>query len=221
MLTVQHSGLTVLLVRKAEQSARTKQGLVDAAVALFGERGYRATSLKAIGQRAGISHGVIPFHFGSKEGLLLAVVEACFEAFRESVFGALADRERDYGLGDLRALVDAQLAFQAERPRIGRLFQVLMFEALGPSPELRPHFREFHRRMRELGCAWLREGQERGSLAAELDVESTVDSMLCFFTGLRTHSLLFEGVDQPRILDQMLSILARGVQPTEEERGKT
>jgi TetR/AcrR family acrAB operon transcriptional repressor len=206
-------------VRKAEQSARTKQALIDAAVGLFGERGYRATSLKAIGERAGISHGVIPFHFGSKEGLLLAVVEACFEAFRESVFGPLVDRERDFGLGDLRALMDAQLAFQRERPQIGRLFQMLMFEAMGPSPELRPHFREFHRRVRALGCEWIRAGQARGALSRALDVEATVDAMLSFFTGLRAHALLFEDVDQARIHAQLRSILARGAQPGEDAEG--
>lgn len=202
-----------MVVGKAERSARTKQGLIDAAIALFGERGYRATSLKAIGEHAGVTHGVIPFHFGSKEGLLLAVVEACFQAFRGSVFGVLTDGERDYGLEDLHRLVNAQLAFQAERPEIGQLFQVLMFEALGPSPELRAPFREFHCRIRELGCAWVRRGQEVGALASELDVEATVDALLCFFTGLRAHSLLLADVDQRRIHEQMRFVLERGVRP--------
>ncbi|HJL17206.1 MAG TPA: TetR family transcriptional regulator [Sandaracinaceae bacterium LLY-WYZ-13_1] len=221
MLTVQHNWFTLDRVRKAEQSARTKRALIEAAMALFAERGYRATSLKAIAARASISHGVIPFHFGSKEGLLLAVVESCFGAFRDAAFGPLLDRARDHGLGDLEALTDAMLAFQCERPRVGRLFQVLMFEALGPTPELRPHFGELHRRLRALGGEWVREGQARGSLDPRLDVEATVDALLCFFTGLRTHSLLFEGdVDQARIHAQMRSILARGVraEPPEEDR---
>ena len=205
-------------MRKAEQSARTKRALIDAAVELFGERGYRATSLKAIGERATISHGVIPFHFGSKEGLLLAVVDACFEEFREAVFGALSDHDRDFGIGDLRALTESLLAFQQERPRVGRLFQVLMFEALGPNPELRPHFREFHDRIAEVGRAWLMAGQGRGSIREDLDIEATVDAVLCFFNGVRTHSLLLEGFDQCRVHDQLLSILARGV--TRDEAGE-
>ena len=198
-------------MRKAEQSARTKRALIDAAVELIGERGFRATSLKAIGERASISHGVIPFHFGSKDGLLLAVVESCFEEFRDAVFGALSDHDRDYGLGDLKALTEALLAFQDERPRVGRLFQVLMFEALGPNPELRPYFRDFHDRMAQLGKAWLMVGRERGSIREDLDLDATVDALLCFFNGVRTHSLLLDGFDQRRVHDQMMSILARGV----------
>lgn len=218
MLTVQHLGSTLIGVRKAEQSARTKRALVDAATALFGERGYQATSLKAIGERAEISHGVIPFHFGSKEGLLLAVVESAFEEFREAVFGALSGRDRDFSLGDLRALTDALLAFQRERPKVGRLFQVLMFEALGPNPELRPHFAAFHRRIAELGRAWVRAGQERGALRPDLDVEATVHALLCFFTGVRTHSLLFEGFEARPVHDQLLAILAGGVIDQEGKR---
>ncbi len=103
-------------MRKAEQSERTRGALIDAAIRLFGERGYRATPLKAIGEAAGISHGVIPFHFGSKEGLLLAVVERCFDVFQRGVLGALDDSERDHGLGDLRALMDAQKRFAEEHP---------------------------------------------------------------------------------------------------------
>jgi len=207
-------------VRKAQQSARTKRAVIDAAIALFSERGYRATSLKAIGERAGISHGVIPFHFGSKEGLLLAVVEACFQAFSEHVIGAPGATERDFGANDLQAFMEAQRRFADEHPETGRLFQVLMFEAIGPSPELRPHFEEFHRRIHTLGCAWVREGQRRGVLREDLDVDATVAGIIGFFTGVRTRSLLIgdEDVSRERIHAQMLSLIRRGA--THDEEGE-
>ncbi len=202
-------------MRKAEQAERTRQALIDAAIRLFGERGYRATSIKAIAEAAGITHGVIPFHFGSKEGLLLAVVERCFETFHEAVLGPLRTRERDYGLGDLDALMDAQIRFAAEHPEIGRLFMLLMFEALGPSPELRDHFRAFHQRMHTLGCEWLRAGIARGSIRGDLDVDAAVDAMLSFFTGVRAHSLLLasSGDGRERVYESMLAIFRSGVAP--------
>jgi len=197
-------------VRKAEQSARTKAALTDAAIALFGERGYRASSLKAIGERAGISHGVIPFHFGSKEGLLLAVVETCFTRFFDSVLAPLRDHERDWGLGDLEAILDAQLGFADVHPEISRVFTVLMAEAIGSSPELRPHYQAFHERVLRLGTDWVLEGQRRGALRADMDPDATVQAVLSFLTGCRTHHLL-AGVDRRTIHKQMLSILERGV----------
>lgn len=197
---------------KAEQSARTKAALIEAAVGLFGERGYRATSLKAIGEAAGISHGVIPFHFGSKEGLLLAVVERCFEQFFAAVLAPLVDagRERDYGIGDLDALLTAQLTFSREHPEVGRVFQVLMAEAIASSPELRPHYRAFNERTHALGVAWVREGQARGALREDLDVDATVHALLSFLTGVRTHHLL-TGLDRRSIHVAMLRILQHGV----------
>ena len=207
------------MASKAEQSTRTKAALVEAATALFSERGYRATSIKAIAARAGISHGVIPFHFGSKEGLLDAVVEGCFETFQAAVFAPLGARERDFGIGDLGAFMRAQVTFQDEHPEVGRLFQVLMFEALGPTPELLPRFRALHERLRALGCAWMRAGRDEGSLADDLDVEAVVDAMLCFFAGVRTHSLLLApgSFDREAVHDQMLRILERGVRPEEDD----
>ncbi len=198
------------MASKAEQSARTRAALIEAGIALFAERGYRATSLKTVAERAGITHGVIPFHFGSKEGLLLAVVEACFERFFGSVLAPLRDRERDYGLGDLSAILEAQLTFSDRHPEVARVFQVLMAEAIGPSPELRPHYRAFQDRTHALGCAWLREGIAKGVLRPDLDVDATVHAILAFLTGVRTHYLL-AGLDRRPTHHAMLTILERGV----------
>lgn len=199
-------------MKKAEQSERTRCALISAAIRLFGERGYRATPLKAIGEAAGISHGVIPFHFGSKEGLLLAVVERCFEVFREAVLGPLRDAERDHGLGDLAALMDAQVRFGDEHPEIGRLFIVLMFESLGPSPELREQFRLFHARFHALGREWVEAGVARGTIRSDLDADAAVDAMLGFFTGVRVHSLLLgANASRARTYHEMVEILRSGI----------
>ncbi|MCA9605618.1 MAG: TetR/AcrR family transcriptional regulator [Myxococcales bacterium] len=200
------------MARKAEQSARTKAALIEAGIALFGERGYRATSLKTVAEQAGITHGVIPFHFGNKEGLLLAVIETCFGRFFESVLRPLSDpsRERDYGVGDLGAILDAQITFGDRHPEVSRVFQVLMAEAIGSSPELRPHYRGFQERTHALGCAWVREGIAKGALRPDLDVESTVHAILSFLTGVRTHHLL-AGLDRRSTHRAMLKILEAGV----------
>ncbi|MEU9605514.1 TetR family transcriptional regulator [Streptomyces sp. NPDC048057] len=52
----------------------TRERILDAAVRLFGERGYAATSLRAVTEAAGANIAAVNYHFGSKEGLLRAVV---------------------------------------------------------------------------------------------------------------------------------------------------
>jgi AcrR family transcriptional regulator len=50
--------------------------LVEAALAVFGERGFRATTLEEVAARAGVSKGTVYLYFASKDDLFRAVVEA-------------------------------------------------------------------------------------------------------------------------------------------------
>ncbi|WP_134324647.1 TetR/AcrR family transcriptional regulator [Cumulibacter soli] len=49
--------------------------LIAAATHEFAERGYNATSVRAISVRAGVNHGLVHRHFGSKANLLSAVLD--------------------------------------------------------------------------------------------------------------------------------------------------
>lgn len=71
--------------RKAETQAR----ILDAAIALFAERGYDGASITAIASRATVSRATVFWHFGDKSTLFQ---EACrrmlvpfIEKFRESI----------------------------------------------------------------------------------------------------------------------------------------
>lgn len=48
--------------------------IIDAAAQSFAENGYAKATLRDIAQRAGVTHGLIKLHFGSKEALFLAAV---------------------------------------------------------------------------------------------------------------------------------------------------
>lgn len=49
--------------------------ILDAAIELFGERGFRATPLSAIAAQANVSQALIVHHYGSKHGLRVACDE--------------------------------------------------------------------------------------------------------------------------------------------------
>ena len=53
----------------------SRRRILDAAEKLFSEKGFERTSFVDIARESGISRGSIPWHFKSKDGLLLAVVE--------------------------------------------------------------------------------------------------------------------------------------------------
>ncbi|MEM9325682.1 MAG: TetR/AcrR family transcriptional regulator [Bacteroidota bacterium] len=68
----------------AEIREASKVKIMDAALELFATRGYMATSITAIGQRAGISKGLMYHYFESKEQLL-----------REMINGLMTDGEKE------------------------------------------------------------------------------------------------------------------------------
>lgn len=53
------------------RAVRERQ-ILDAALAVFAERGYQNASMDVVAERVGVTKPVVYTHFGSKEGLLLA-----------------------------------------------------------------------------------------------------------------------------------------------------
>lgn len=61
--------------KKQLQSEQTKKKVADAARALFVQKGYKATSIEDIVNATGSSKGNIYYHFKSKEGLFLYLLD--------------------------------------------------------------------------------------------------------------------------------------------------
>ncbi len=66
-------------------TASTKQRLLDAAEAVFAEKGYEGASVEEITRRAGANRAAISFHFGGKKQLY---IEAVKYAHRNCIQGA-------------------------------------------------------------------------------------------------------------------------------------
>lgn len=63
------------LNKKQLQSEQTKKKLADASKALFVQKGFKATSIEDIVAATGSSKGNIYYHFKSKEGLFLYLID--------------------------------------------------------------------------------------------------------------------------------------------------
>src|SRR5262245_32651769 len=63
----------------------TRSRLIQEAAACVVEEGFAAASANRIAQRAGVTWGVIQYHFGDRPGLLSAVVRAGFDHFRACI----------------------------------------------------------------------------------------------------------------------------------------
>jgi AcrR family transcriptional regulator len=64
------------MTRRAAQGRATREQLIEVATGLFAERGYEETSIEAVLAAAGVSRGALYHHFGGKDALFEAVLEA-------------------------------------------------------------------------------------------------------------------------------------------------
>jgi len=74
---------------QAERSAETRGRLVEATIRCLVERGYSGTTTLAVCREAGVSHGSLLHHFGTREQLLGAALEAVYARLRSRVVAGL------------------------------------------------------------------------------------------------------------------------------------
>ena len=107
---------------------RTRQAILDAALDLFGDRGFFGTTLRDVAQRVGIRDSAIYNYFPSKESLFEALIALDHDARRERVSAALDDPS-----GDPRVVLErlARLILDDfATPRQQQLFRILMSDGL-------------------------------------------------------------------------------------------
>ena len=83
---------------------RTRARVLDAALALFTERGYAGTSMRDLADRLGMTKAALYYHFASKEALLRELVRPLIDGLNACVATVEAGELSSAAL--LRALVD-------------------------------------------------------------------------------------------------------------------
>jgi len=98
----------------------TRQKILDTAEKLFARHGFESTSLRSIIASAGVNLAAVHYHFGSKEGLIRAVIKRRFAPVNDERLRMLEDCENR---ADGRAPVveDILEAFLAPMLRVGLL----------------------------------------------------------------------------------------------------
>lgn len=138
------------LIGRVTNAQTTPEAILRAADALFGERGFGATSTREIAAASGTNLALIHYHFRGKEGLYRAVIDAHYARLGEALARALAvegtPRER------VHRVADSYLAFLADHRGFCMMVQR---EATDPErgayirERMRPMFREAERLVHE------------------------------------------------------------------------
>lgn len=155
------------------RGARSREAVLDAAERLIAEHGYEAATVAALVEEAGIPASSVYHYFGSKEGVLMAVMERGAERF----FAQLPDFDRRIGSRQehLRVVVETVGSLLDRHPDFLRILVVMAAQPMSPGEG------DVHRvvsRVRELALHRLREQME---IVFALDPESDAADHLAYF----------------------------------------
>ena len=181
--------------------------LLLAAEELFGERSYRRTSVADICSRAGIATGSFYAHFSSKNDIFAAVVRRINADLRHAMRAAIEaapERQRDRE----RAAFRAFFQLLSKRPWIDRIVRESEFV----DPGL---FREYYERLARGYARGVRRAQLAGDVDPDYDPEviAYMYTGIGNFVGMRWADWTAGGQVPPDVLEDMLSVLARGLAP--------
>ncbi len=136
----------------------TRELILQAAEIEFANRGFARARLEDIAEPVGITRAAIIYHFGDKQALYAAVLDATFKALAARIRAAL---EADAPHAErVERLIGAWVDYAAERPTLARLF---IREVADSQRELAPEIRQLVDPMFSLVTEGIEKGQEEGA----------------------------------------------------------
>lgn len=181
---------------------KRRSTILATAVEVFGEQGYRGTSVREIARRVGISDAGLLHHFGSKVGLLAATI-----AERDDIDRVRREAAEAAGATFVDTMRD-QVARNTRSPGLVALHVVLSAEATDPQHPAHDSFRERYRHLRHQDDASFSRLQQDGELRSDLDPRRVGQLVTAMMDGLQLQWLLDpDGVDMEGLFEDFLHLL--------------
>jgi AcrR family transcriptional regulator len=192
------------------------QELLDAALTVFAERGYRNARIDDVAEAAGVTKGAVYHHFANKEELLRRAIEA----HQEQTFGELEAALRKLkGPASVRIRLLLRRSFSTSEPNRRRVLALLLQGVKHDVPDV-------HRQWLvggpvkgwKLLTALIERGQDTGEFRADVDAEVAARVVL---SGLMTQ-MVWQGlgatipevaIDEDRLIDSSIDLLLHGLLP--------
>ncbi|MCY0942756.1 TetR/AcrR family transcriptional regulator [Streptomyces antarcticus] len=187
----------------------TRQKLYEAAVTLIAEKGFSATTVEEIAERAGVAKGTVYYNFASKNDLFEELLRHGVGLLTVSLRTAAQETEARGGtrVEALDAMIRAGLVFIDRYPAFTQLYVAELWRT---NRTWQSTLMVVRREAVAVVETVLREGVERGELSAEIDVPLTAAAMVGM---VLVAALDWQSFQSERSLDDVhsaLSLLLRG-----------
>lgn len=161
--------------RQTSKAEETRNRILDAALALFRDRGFAQTSMRDIADAAGVATGAAYYYYRSKEELVLAFYVRTDQEARELFETAIASSKKLEKR--LRGLIEAKFEQFAEHRA---LLTALLKAGVDPRDPLSP-FGEETRAVREENIGWFAKALEGSDVKLPDDLAPHVPRLLWLY----------------------------------------
>jgi AcrR family transcriptional regulator len=206
---------TTFLPKDKEQR---RVALIDAANAVFAERGYDCATTREIAERAGCAEGLIHRYFAGKRGLLLAIMQHKGEQVSSEWGQHLPDR--DSVQDEIEALLLYDIDSKVERSNFLRI----CVSQAAIDPEIGAAVRDGVRAAQlAFVIAKLQKHREAGRIRADVDIEAVATAIngLGFSIGFM-YIVAFGGTreDAERIARESAVAIAHGISACNQKENR-
>lgn len=200
-----------------ERRAESEQRLLAAAAELIAAEGFAAASLERVGAVAGYSRGLASQKFGSKDGLVTAVIAAVIDR-NTQLMGARHVRSAS-PLDDIIAYADVIL-LQMEADVFIRAYWVMMASAIANRLPTQAVFLAEHEKVKQRLSGLITQGQASGEIDPAVDADAAALSIGSTLLGIGIECLLDPALDIPRVRAAALATISRTLAPVTRTQQK-
>jgi AcrR family transcriptional regulator len=193
--------------RRELQRQERRQQILEAALAVFSERGFHAANVSDVAAAAGVSQGTIYWYFDSKEELFTAAILSFFLRFGQDSLAGLEGQET--AADKLRALGRsmAKLAHDAEG-----LFALFLeyWASSARREETGQWWADILTEYKDIVVGIIEEGVERGEFRP-VAAEPLAWAMMAVYDGLAAYTMLVPELDLAASSDALVDVLLKGL----------
>jgi TetR/AcrR family transcriptional regulator, acrAB operon repressor len=185
----------LIMVRRTKAEAEaTRAQILDAAEAMFRERGVSRTSLQDVAAAAGVTRGAIYWHFKDKAEVFMAMMDrVCLPC--EMAAEALADPSPGSALARLSEMAMEPLRDLQQDPHLKQVFHIAMHctEYTDDLASVRARRLEAVQGYQQMMHAVLLQAQRQAEVRSDLALAPAAAGLFALIDGLMRNGTLAEG----------------------------
>ncbi len=193
---------------KVVDKARMRDDILDAAMQVFVEKGYYASSMSNVARAASLAKGTLYIYFDSKDAMTTAIVDRHFAMLEHEITQGETCETLDTFLENLYRTMDI--------PSDQAAFHRVFFEVFGPSfasDTFSQHAARFFDRLGTYYAGQITLLQQRGEVKEHYNAQSMGRALAGMMDGVVLHMSLFDIARRRhrRMVRETLAVLGAGL----------